>query len=219
MNSNIRRLNDLIRQELGGAEVFEWKHSEDLKHHARKIDPDTGNKVYTYRCQCGYDVRRHTKSCRRKGSIIVAEPVYIECLLRPDKRDQWCLAKLHAAVSEAEWLREFGTMLLWPKHGTWLPCDPVWLEPGEQPTQALTWEVIKAVRANRSHTFADRMAEAEAIVDKRDRDNRERLLEEIKEDTHMPFGALPGRKDTVSHGGTRDLFQPQGEVNVSSSAS
>ena len=201
--SAIRRLNDLIRQELGGEEVFAWKYSEDLTHYARAINPDTGALLYNYRCNCGLNKNVHGPDC----GMTVAEPVYIKCLLRPEHRDQWVLCKLHPSPPEHVWLRMFGTYLQWPKGGTWMPCDPVWLEPGEHPDDKLTWEVIYAVRQNRAKTYADRLAEGAAEVEKRDKSGRDRLLEQIREDAYLPFGALPGRKDGVSHGGTKDLFK------------
>lgn len=138
----------------------------------------------------------------------IAVPKFFVTALRPDKRpDQWALCMHIPPPSENEWDQSVGTMLPYPRGGSWWPCDPVWLDSGVLPDEVLTAEAINCIRRERQKTLAMRMDAEQAAAAKREQASKQNLRAEIEEDCYMPFGSLPGKKDTASYGGTKDLFQ------------
>jgi hypothetical protein len=160
---------------------------------------DDGSLRFDYVCGCGKNRSVHDANC---ATLSVAMPVYglRNKLLTVSNR--WVLCRLYPNdISEYRWSQMFGSSLEYPK-AVWEPCAPVYLEPGEIPTDQLTWEVIRAVRADRSKSAAQRDQEFMESVARKEKRTHDRILDDIK-DSAPAFNTIPGKKAHVSFPSSR----------------
>ncbi len=196
----LRKLNDLLASELGEP-IYAWKWSEDLKHPMRAINDD-GSLKFNYRCVCGLNASVHSAACR----MTIAEPVWIVRKMRLDLERQWVLCRAIPSLPEDKFREVFGSMVEY-RPFEWAPCDgangAVSLEPSEEPSEAITWEVIRHIRALRSKSQAQMDSEYLDAVARREAQKRDNILQDIKSEAPA-FNGIPGEKHHWSVGGLKD---------------
>jgi hypothetical protein len=183
---NIRKLNELLRAELGTAKgLYAWKWSESPEmHRPMRVIHDDGTPVFEFR--------------KQESGLTLACPVYTIRKTALDAEEQWLLAiLLPPALSLHEWEKVFGTSQAYPGNGEWAPCDPIRIPRGQQPTEFDTWTVIDAMRRQRKVSNATWDNESLAALDKRDAGRGGEILDAIK-DAAPAFNNAPGMKGSVS---------------------
>jgi hypothetical protein len=183
----VSRMNELMGSELGrnpfGEPVYAWKWSEDLLHPMAVVEEsDTGVRpVLDYIAD-------------PESGLIVASQRFVlrkECLTL---QDQWVLCKWIAPMDPVEWRKTFGHSLEWDSRGSYAPISAsgsgnyASLNPGERPTDAITWQAIRTIRANLA---VDRRAEDYEISRRQDAKEtslRDQIAAEIQE-----LGQIAGR--------------------------
>lgn len=206
---HIRKLNAIIRQELGENPLYAWIYSEsrDFIHPMRVID-DAGVPQFDYACPCGLNVSVHSAAC----SMVVAVPQWTTRKARVNMVDQWVFCCLQKPPSEHEWNQRFGSMLQYPKNGTWAPVETetytMAMPPGKLPGENFNMAIIRARQRSREIPVPDienAIADREA---KKAANNRWKSVKRIKD--ALPINPNPGKRGgSVSWGGIKE--QVQGE--------
>ena len=197
LERSIRKLNDLLRSELGEP-VYAWKYSEELDHPMSLINDD-GSPQMEYVCACGTNVTIHDPACK---SLIIARQKWGLRRLRFDLEHQWTLCKAVPNPPAIEFAHIYPGVPYRPVE--WAVCDPVYLDKNEVPTEDVTWLVIHKMREHRTMTSADWTNTAQAAMEKQTRKRRDDILDDIKSDAPA-FGGIPGKKEHwVSFAGSRE---------------
>lgn len=192
LKEHVEKLNDLLRQELGHP-PYAWKWSEDMTHWMRAIHDD-GTPKFDYKAD-------------RNTGLILAQPVYEPRNLCLNLENQWVLCRwMPPDLNEHQWSMVFGTSMQYPRNGRWIPCDPIHLDKGVNPTKSITWEVIYCFRRQREKTQADVINEAQEAIEKRDRNRYNHILDQIK-DAAPAMAGVPGKKGHYSFGGIAEESQ------------
>lgn len=185
---SVRKLNDVLRADLGSNPLYAWRWSNDLRHVMNKIDTD-GNQLY--KSKLVYPPGR------KEPLVIQVRDTAIRQLL-PFHTDCWIACGLIETDAKDGSLEHTGV-------ASWVPISssrsgPAALPPNMVPTMELTQCVIAAVRAQRQRTLADDHNDFDDLCRKRESDRFNRTLDIIK-DAGTAFHAVPGRKGHVSFGG------------------
>jgi hypothetical protein len=134
---------------------------------------------------------------------VIPEPIYEATKIFTHLNKQWVMCRrIPHAFSEYHWRQAFGSRLPFEKT-TWAPCDPVWLDPGEEPYEETTWAFIRAIRKDREKTGAEVAREGAEAITRAEHARREALRDEIR-DMAPAFAGEPGTKGRWSVGGVKD---------------
>ncbi len=181
--TNIRRLNNRLGADLGrtidNRPLYKWIWSEDptLMHGMRIPDK--------------YDWKAN------ESGVLAAIPVYESRKLCLSATNQWVLCHWIESPPEHEWVQIFGYNLEWPKGGQYYPTN-VALDPGTDPDLTLTQVAIECIRAEHSKRPADVAQAATEAIDYKEKKDKERLFDEIRDDC-TTYDHVPGRRDQVSY--------------------
>ena len=208
----MRRLNRLLLSELGDNPPYAWIHSESAEFmRPMRAMTEDGDLLWNYRCPCGLNVAVHSAECVA-GCLIVVEPVWSIRKTDPELNDQWVLCCLQIPMTEAAWLKTFGTILPYPANGSWAPVatetHTVAMHPGSLPGETLTLALIRA--RQRSREIKDRdIANAATDRDEKKDKVREIKIRERLQDC-LPVNPNPGSKHMAlkSFGGDDSLPSP-----------
>lgn len=177
---SVRKLNDLLRADLGSNPRYSWRWSEDLMHVMEVLHED-GTPVYV--------------EGRSPAGLAVMMPKTVLRKLLPMHQDQWIVCAL-IEVNQRD-----GSIASTGDHA-WIPLSsgrsgPVCLPPNEKPTLVFTRAVIDAVRMERKKSGAEMGVEWEAEQIKKEKDRWNRVYDEIR-DAGTAFANVPGRRGHVS---------------------
>ena len=191
----VRKLNTLLRTELGSNPPYAWVHTRSpLLHHPME-DHSTG---LDYLCSCGRNVRIHSASC---GSLVAAvQPIKLVWAF-PFHPNHWVLCKTHA-VNRKSWMERYGkdahyvSEAAWPHEvsGIFIPhFPPHFIGLDAPPTEDQTWAVIELIRAWESRSPSEWMEMILAIQDKREREADQKLEGALNEAIGIrPWAGHPG---------------------------
>jgi hypothetical protein len=188
LERRVKKLNDLLRQELGGDRPFAWKWSEspELIHRMRARSADGSVKMEPKATPSG---------------LIVMQPVYVSRKICLFAECQWLICRnLPPEMTEDQWLASIGTGVPYPQNGTWAPLSQFTLERGAEPDEPHTWKVIELIRAQRAlHQKSE---------DNEEEYQQEKAREQRKNDIYLhirdiapAFNGIPGKKEHFSFGG------------------
>ncbi len=199
--SKVKRLNHLLRQELGQHPLYSWQWSEDLLHVMDAINED-GSPVYE---------QKELKS----GLVAVAQATRTRKIC-PDL-DVWVMCAMIDTGRHDGAIHSLGTKNWYPvsdrsSRTVNLPTDVV-------PDETLTWEFINQMRHFREKEAAkldaqyierhltpvpvDESRPNSKLVSRQEKADWERYYDEVK-DLGTAFGQVPGTKEGVSFGGIKD---------------
>lgn len=185
----LRRCNDRLDAELG-AMRFKWMWANDLEISMRVIDVETNKMKFDY-------------ITNPQTGIVEAVPIYTRRKMAQPydgHRNYWILCQFLPPCGRDEFHRRFGTMLEYPKNGTWSPIKDSGLKPGIFPTIETTNFCIDGVRAH--FTEFEKALEAEVKKQEIAELTTKLNLKHKFKDQFPAFGQIPGTKGTVSFGGT-----------------
>jgi hypothetical protein len=177
----------VLNQELGrvlgrtadGQPLYKWIHSEDQ---ALLHPMWTGEFDYKANEQSG---------------LILPTPIFTLRKMCLTAEDQWVLCHWIDSPPEHEWRQIFGCSMEWPKGGQYYPTNVI-LDPGAWPERSITQTAIECINLNRNKTARQVEREATEAMDKRERDDKQRLYEEIREEC-TTYDHVPGARDQVSY--------------------
>ncbi len=187
--AEVEALNEVLRQELGHP-VYAWKWSGDIRIAVRKEDA-AGKPEFDY-----------VKD--PETGFLLAQPVYYwREVCYPQVEDQWVFTrKMH--TSRAVFLAQFGSALLWPENGEWIPCCAgtgyVALPKGCEPDETNTWEAIRLIRSERAESAPDQRMRLSDLMDRREKRSDAKRRDYVR-DRLPAFGGIPGTKMDYSFGG------------------
>ncbi len=197
---HIRKLNDLLRTELGEAKgryAWLWSESKELLRPMRVIYDD-GTPVFNYRTLPTKWQKDHPNQSTKPKGITIAEPVYTARKTAIDAQDQWLMCiLLPPSLTPHQWDQVFGTSHPYPANGEWAPCDPIRIPRGQEPTEFDTWTFIDAMRRQRKISAATWDNEMRDNLDRKDVGRKGEILDMIK-DAAPAFLNVPGMKGQVS---------------------
>ena len=188
INKRIERCNAIFDRELGH-NMFRWKWAKELEVTVRKVDPDTGAHVYDYKAD-------------PITGLIVAQPVWYRRKVLPEQCMQsWVVCQFIPPCGEYEFRKRFpDNAMEYPKNGIWNPIRDQILKAGLIPTEAYTLAVAHRAK----EFFAEFDATASKIFEQQDLEAlqyKQNLKDKFK-DQFPAFGNIPGKKESVSFGGT-----------------
>jgi hypothetical protein len=239
---HIRRLNRLLLAELGENPPYQWVYSESVEflRPMRAMDED-GNLKWDYVCPCGKNVRVHNASCSpsvltphydeddeavvtwsmdlaKTSSLIVATPVWEMRKTDISLDNQWVLCCKQFPMSEHAWGQVFGSVLPYPKNGSWAPVATetrtVAMAPECLPGKNFTMACIRGRQLSREISAADIDNATQSRMEHQDRKRRENIHERLTD--VLPVNPNPGKRGGgVSWGGVRDvLVDPAAQVSA-----
>ncbi len=199
----VNKCNAMLRTELGfqdGGE-YAWKYSEDLRRMQRVLDGE-GQPVREYRALAS-------------GLILAYDKYRIVPMFDHRVHLQWVLAKrVMPDISESDWLDQFGSSIPYPANGEFMPVSPVYLDRGVEPSEDMTWAVIRSFRAQRKVKASEIDDQTEAGMERRKKDKYNTILDDIK-DCGTAFCGIPGTKEHYSFGGLKDVeLAPSGATTM-----
>lgn len=175
----IRKLNELLRADLGSNPRYSWRWSDDLLHVMDVVDSE-GKPIYS-------------ESTTPAGLIVMA-PKRITRPLLPFHEHCWVLCALVETTQQDGELA--GTGL-----GSWIPVGggngPVTLLPFEAPNLESTQYIVNMVRQARTKTVVEMGIEWNEQMAKREKDRWSQAYEQIKEHATAYYN-VPGSKGHVS---------------------
>lgn len=216
---HIARLNRLLLAELGSHPPYQWIYSEsaEFRRPMRAMDED-GNLQWDYQCPCGRNAAVHTASCVA-GGLVVVVPVWDVRRTDPDLHNQWVLCCLQEPMSEYEWGRVFGTVLPWPRNGSWAPVctetHTVAMKPDTLPGDNFTLAIIAGRRRSREvrmRDVANEIAWKDAKKDAQRRVTAAQRLEDVL--THAKGTVVFGGDDGPSPALRRKIEQGESLVTI-----
>lgn len=197
----------MLLAELGENPLYQWIHSEspDFMRAMRVVD-DAHQPQMNYRCPCGLNVSVHSAECVA-GALIVAEPAWEIRKTDPSLVDQWVLCCRQAPPPEHEWAKMFGTMLQYPKNGTWAPVQTethtMAMPKGNLPGENFCMALIRARQRTREIPVSKLDSEYTAAEEKKDTTRRQNIRHRIKD--ALPVNPNPGKRGgSISWGGIGD---------------
>jgi len=152
-----------------GRGLYRWMHSDNWWHLMK--------------------IQGETKTVERFGLYIV-EPVY-RYRRMVDLENTWILAHWHGNIGQDKWEREYPN-LLWPREGYYAPTN-ILLAPGEEITETSNDQAVYLIKMQRERTMPDLLAESEAMAEKKDRDHRNLVADQI-DDSVSAFANVPGTR-------------------------
>ena len=179
--AEVRKLNELLRAELGANPRYSWRWSEDLLHVMDVVDSD-GKPVYV--------------ESRSPEGLVTMTPKTMLRKLLPFHADCWVVCALVEVNAKDGSITGTG-------NGAWVPLSSANSGPvhtHEAPTLAFTQYVIEAVRESRAKTAREHTEDAEEAIAKAERSRWQRCYDKIREEA-TAFASVPGRKGHVSFGG------------------
>lgn len=189
----VRRLNEILRSELGSVPPFQqfaWKWSEDLRRVALKTD-DWGRPEMEYTCTNGVYSARQVRFVRKQD---------------PRLQNQWVVAMLTKMSQDQGHLDHTGD-------AAWIICydkqgNAIALEPGILPDAVATWKFIELERAANRKKAADEICEFYDNQAREDKRYRDRVDDAVR-DSLTAFLEIPGTKGGTSfQAGIRDVTLP-----------
>ncbi len=183
-----KELNELLGADLGrtaaGAPLYKWIWSEDpvLMHPMRAPENDYVTDPIT--------------------GLVQVVPLYVLRKMCLVAEKQWVLCHWLESPSEDEWRKHFSYELEWPKGGQYYPTTLA-LDPGTEPDLRITQTAIDCIRACRAKSGNQVAREAEAALDKKEAETKDRLFETIREEC-TTYDHVPGKKDQVSYPAVAD---------------
>lgn len=205
---HIRKLNRLLIAELGQNPPYQWIYSEsaEFKRPMRAMTED-GDLLWNYRCPCGLNVSVHSPECIA-GMLMVVEPAWAVRKTDPSLENQWVLCCLQTPMGEDAWMRVFGSVLPYPRNGSWAPvCTETYtvaMAADTLPGENFTMAIIRG--RQRSLEIADcDIANAAAYRDEKKTEHRRQHIRERIKDV-LPVNPDPGKRGgPLSWGGTDDV--------------
>lgn len=190
---NLQDQNALLMAELGTQPLYQWKHTSELWLSIQKIEQGEGGAIPQYH----HAANPHT-------GLIEVRPVYVKMPMLPMFRDNWVLCRYVQADQESVFKSKVGTMMEYPAGGIWQPLQQTVLRQGIKPKERDTWNMIRAVRANRE-AVKNHLDNAEEIQDKKHQADKNRFVDMCR-DKFSAQMEVPGRK-----GGTAFFSAPSTE--------
>lgn len=177
---NIRKLNELLRSELGANPRYAWRWCEELTH-VMEVIQDDGAPVYV--------------EGKSPAGLTVLMPKTVVRKLLPFHENQWILCAL-VEVNQRD-----GSLQGTGNH-SWVPVSsavsgPVCLEQHQEPTLANTEAVIQSVRGTRRQSPVEMSVEWEEQRRQKEKATWSRVYDEIR-DASTAFANAPGMKGHVS---------------------
>ena len=193
---HIRKLNRLLIAELGDNPPYRWIHSESAEFlRAMRLTDEAGNPEWDYVCPCGRNVSVHSPECVA-GHLVIAVPVWEYRKTDPFLEDQWVLCCLQPPPSEHDWTQMFGTLLPYPKNGSWAPVATetrtVAMVPGALPGENFTLAICNARRKTREIKMCDIANAQHYREQKKDADRQWNIRKRIAD--VLPVNPNPGKR-------------------------
>ncbi len=176
----VRKLNELLRADLGCNPRYSWRWSDDLLHVMEVVDED-GKPVYDEQ--------------RTPAGIIVMARKKVTRQLLPFHEHCWVLCALvETTLADGE-LEGTGKASWVPVSG---PTGPVTLLPFEVPNLESTQYVVGCIRQSRTKTVEQMGEEWSADMARKEKDMWQRKYDQIR-DAATAFYNVPGKKGHVSY--------------------
>lgn len=198
LEPRVRRLNDLLRRELGAAPngqgIHQWRFTGDLVS-LYVLQDAQGRPVIDYR--------------PTDGGVLVEGYKTFKSLQRPDKPSNWAICTWEDPGSKEEWEETFRTVEDYPGAESYLAAnDLLILDDGFVPTLKITQAFIDQIRRVRKISFSERVEKEDAVQaadSKAVRDKADGII-----DPDIPlFNVIPGKRGgSVSFGGTEKKKEP-----------
>ncbi|HXC05794.1 MAG TPA: hypothetical protein VNZ86_13625 [Bacteroidia bacterium] len=191
---DIRKLNDLVRAELGTNPLYAWRWSGDLLHVMVLVD-DMGRPKLNYSLSPNHKPNYDGLGEVDMSPIMVAEVDTETRLLLPNHPANWVVCAL-IEVNERD-----GNIYGTGNH-SWVPVSssnsgPVALPEGETPDLGMTQCLIDSIRKDRARRVKDIITEDEESRRKREKQHWMKIYEQIAMESAAFYGC-PGKKGSTS---------------------
>ncbi len=178
----VRKLNELLRADLGSNPRYAWRWSDDLLHVMDVVDSE------------GLPEYVESKS---PAGLIIMTPKTVTRQLLPFHEHCWVLCALVETTKKDGELESTGL-------ASWVPVGggngPVALYPFELPNIESTQYIVNMIRQQRTKTVLEMGQEWNEEMAKREKSSWNRAYDQIREQA-TAFYNVPGRKGHVSFGG------------------